>query len=159
MSNKTTSIRISEAHKNKLKELADSKNVTSREMIEKLIDGYQESESTLEIVDILGLREDEIEEVKKAELNTKTSTDAIAKEGLIQRVRYLNNIHDTNFDNTPREELRTSNLKGIAEYKIRLVIDTIKEHNVNSSEPKERIFITPNLVQKISGSNFNTVKK
>lgn len=160
MSNSTTtSIRISQKHKELLKTLADQEELSLRDMMEKLIDSCTNSEKSHDLIDLLELDSQESDEVRKAEINTKTSIQAIAKEGLIQRAKYLNNINNTNFDNIPLEELRTSNVKGVADYKIRLVIDRIKEHNLNSCEPKERIYISPSLVQKLSGSNFNTVKK
>ncbi|MGL6341896.1 MAG: hypothetical protein ACRC80_22475, partial [Waterburya sp.] len=83
---------------------------------------------------------------------------AIAKDGLMYRAKYLNTMQ-TNFDEIPLTELRSSTAKGVAAYKIEKCVEAIIEHNNAAPEKKDKVCLSKTIVQKLSGSNPRTVNK
>lgn len=163
--------RITEEHKEKLIALCDRENLNQGEMIEKLIDYYLEkgSESTdskdkdngdrlgdIFFLEQLELNSSETQEVRNAVINSGQELKAIAKDGLMYKAKYLNTIQ-TNLSDIPKEELRSSTLKGVAALKIEKCVEAIIEHNDNSPEPQDRVCLSKTLVQKLTGSNPRTV--
>lgn len=165
--------KISVECRDKLNQLCQAKDLHQGQMIEELINFYldrsssnksknksqvQSTPDNISILDLLDLNAEEIKAAKDAEINYGRDLKTIAQEGLMYRVKYIN-TNQTNFDEIPKEELRTSNAKGVAAYKIGKCVEAIMHHNDMSPEGKDRVCITATLVQKLSGSNSNAVNR
>ena len=100
-------------------------------------------------------------EVENALTNSNSQLDEVARDGLLQRSRYLNSIADkqANLESMSDEEMKTATYKGVASYRIEQAIETIMNHNNNQSEKSQKVCITKGMVFKLTGSNRQTINK
>jgi hypothetical protein len=157
--------RITAEHKEKLISLCNSNSLNQGEMIQKLIDFYlaksslsTDSTNKTSLIQQLELNEIEAKEVENAVVNSGQELKAIARDGLMYRAKYLN-TSQTNLEDIPPEELRSSTAKGVAAYKIAKCVEAIIEHNNAAPEKKDKVCLSKTIVQKLSGSNPRTVNK
>ena len=174
-------VKLSKAYKEKFEKIKESENVNQGQLIENLIDSYDEYQKlksksaqiqSRELnYDDIGLKvvynqdgslkDDEIEIVAQALENSKFSLQQIVKDGVLQRAKYLNTIakNQPNLDSMTDAELKHQKFSGVAEHRISKAIETLKNHNERQSENSQRFCITKGIVAKITGSNRPAINK
>ncbi len=100
-------------------------------------------------------------EVENALTNSDSQLDVVAKDGLLQRSRYLNSIADkqAKLESMTDEEMQKATFKGAANFRIEQAISTIINHNNNQSEKSRKVCLTKGIVFKLTGSNRQTINK
>lgn len=103
----------------------------------------------------------EQQEVENALINSDSQIDEVAKDGLLQRSRYLNSIADrqAELESMSEAEQKNATFKGAANYRIEQAIETIMTHNNNQSEKSLKVCLTKGIVFKLTGSNRQTINK
>ena len=174
-------VKISKTYKDKFQKIKESENITQGQLMEKLIDiynDYQELKNNSDKIqsgelsyDDIGLevvrnqdgslKENEIEIVERALKNSNFSLQQIVKDGVLQRAKYLNSIakNQPKLDSMTDEELKQQKFSGVAEYRINQAIETIKKHNDLQGEKHQKFCITKGIVAKITGSNRPAINK
>ena len=142
-------VKISKTYKDKFQKIKESENITQGQLMEKLIDiynDYQELKNNSDKIqsgelsyDDIGLevvrnqdgslKENEIEIVERALKNSNFSLQQIVKDGVLQRAKYLNSIAK----NQPKLDLQ--------------------------GEKYQKFCITKGIVAKITGSNRPAINK
>lgn len=108
--------------------------------------------------DLLGLTPGEILEVQNAESVSLQSLQAIAKDGLLQKARYINStMGKKDYNGMTDEELKNSTSKGSAFQRISNMVETVKQHNDNQPDNSDRFFLSPSLIFKLTNSNFKII--
>ena len=107
------------------------------------------------------LSSSEQSEVENALINSNSLIDEVARDGLLQRSRYLNSIasKQAQLESMSDEEIRSSTFKGAANFKIEQAINTIIEHNNSQTEKSDKVCITKGIIFKLTGSNRQTINK
>jgi hypothetical protein len=107
------------------------------------------------------LSSDEESEVVNALKNSDSQLDVIARDGLLQRSRYLNSIVDkqAQLETMSPQELGKATFKGAALFKIEQAIEKIVTHNNNQAEKSQKVCLTKGIVFKLTGSNRQTINK
>lgn len=100
-------------------------------------------------------------EVEDALINSESVLEAVAKDGLLQRSRYLNSIADKQgkLASMSEEEMRSSTFKGAANFRIEQAISIIINHNDAQGEKSRKVCLTKGIVFKLTGSNRQTINK
>ncbi|CAO5069586.1 hypothetical protein MICAER10613_036990 [Microcystis aeruginosa] len=107
---------------------------------------------------LLGLNGTEILEVQNAEKVSLQSLQSIARDGLLQKSRYINScLGKKDYDSMTDNELRNSTSKGSANARINNMIEKIKQYNDNQPDNSTRFFLTPSLIFKLTNSNFKII--
>ena len=103
----------------------------------------------------------EQQEVENALINSDSQIEEVARDGLLQRSRYLNSIANkqAKLESMSDEEMRSSTFKGAANFRIEQVIETIVNHNNSQSEKSSKVCITKGIIFKLTGSNRQTINK
>jgi len=149
---------------------------TQSQKIEALIDAYESlkkenerlknqleaSEKQIKIGELsyilLGLNGSEIKEVQNAQNLSLQSLQEIAKDGLLQKSRYINScLGKKDYDSMSDNELRNSTSKGSANARIGNMIEKIKQYNDNQPDNSTRFFLSPSLIFKLTNSNFKII--
>ena len=108
--------------------------------------------------DLLGLTPSEILEVQNAESVSLQSLQAIAKDGLLQKARYINStMGKKDYNSMTDEELKNSTSKGSAFQRISNMVEQVKQHNDNQPDNLDRFFLSPSLIFKLTNSNFKII--
>ena len=108
--------------------------------------------------DLLGLTLSEILEVQNAESVSLQSLQAIAKDGLLQKARYINStMGKKDYNSMTDEELKKSTSKGSAFQRIGNMIEKVREYNDNQPNNSTRFFLSPTLIFKLTNSNFKII--
>ena len=174
-------VKISKARKEKIYKITNSEGITQVELIEKLIDIYdeyqelknrsaQKTSGELDYDDIGlevvynqdgSLKEDEIKIVNDALNNSNFSFPQIVKDGVLQRAKYLNSIatKQPNLKSMSDAELKHQRFSGVAEHRIKKAVDTIKNHNDRQGEKANKYCITQGIIAKLTGSNRPAIRK
>ena len=120
--------------------------------------GDRESVLSLEAFNLSGKEQQEVE---NALINSDSQLDVVARDGLLQRSRYLNSIADkqAKLESMSDEEMQKATFKGAANFRIEQAISTITDHNNNQSEKSQKVCITKGIVFKLTGSNRQTINK
>jgi hypothetical protein len=107
------------------------------------------------------LSSDEESEVIKALKNSDSQLDVVAKDGLLQRSRYLNSIADkqAKLETMSSQELGKATFKGAANFKIEQAIEKIIAHNNHQAEKSEKVCLTRGIVFKLTGSNRQNINQ
>ena len=123
-------------------------------------DQHQKQEDVLSL-EAFNLSSEEKQEVEKAKTNSGSELEVIARDGLLQRSRYLNSIADkqAQLESMSDEEMRSCTFKGAANFKIEQAINTITDHNNSQSSKSDKVCITKGIVFKLTGSNRQTINK
>ena len=100
-------------------------------------------------------------EVENALTNSDSQLDEVARDGLLQRSRYLNSVADkqAQLESMTDEEMKKATFKGAADFKIEQAIKNIMNHNDNQSEKARKVCITKGIIFKFTGSNRQTINK
>jgi hypothetical protein len=112
-------------------------------------------------LDKFNLSGSEQAEVENALTNSDSQLDVVAKDGLLQRSRYLNSIADkqANLESMSDLQMQKATFKGAANFRIEQGISTIMNHNNNESEKSRKVCLTKGIVFKLTGSNRQTINK
>lgn len=172
----TARIEIKKEIKEKFDEITKELGKTQSDRIEALIEAYESLKKENEILKnqlevtenqirlgeisytLLGLNGSEIKEVQNAESVSLQSLQGIAKDGLLQKARYINStIGKKDYDGMSDSELRNSTSKGSANARITNMIEKIKEYNDNQPDNSTRFFLSPSLIFKLTNSNFKII--
>ncbi len=107
------------------------------------------------------LSSEEESEVVNALQNSDSQLDVVAKDGLLQRSRYLNSIVDkqAKLPTMTHQELGKATFKGAALFKIEQAIEKIIAHNNNQAEKSQKVCLTKGIVFKLTGSNRQNINK
>ena len=118
----------------------------------------QENVLSLEAFNLSGSEQLEVE---NALINSDSQLDVVARDGLLQRSRYLNSVADkqSQFESMSEDEMKNSTFRGVANYRIENAIETIMNHNNNQSEKSRKVCLTKGIVFKLTGSNRQTINK
>ena len=154
---------ISTDEKALLDNLGKTLKMTQGELIGYLLKSYNQEtnrESAFSI-ESFNLSESEQREVKNALVNSDSSLDVVAKDGLLQRSRYLNSIADkqAKLGSMSDEEMSKATFRGAANFKIDQAINKITEHNNSQGEKSRKVCITKGIIFKLTGSNRQTINK
>lgn len=100
-------------------------------------------------------------EVENALINSNSQLDEVARDGLLQRSRYLNSIAEkqAQLESMTDEEMKKATFKGAANFKIEQAVNTIISHNNSQSEKSRKVCITKGIIFKLTGSNRQTINK
>ena len=154
---------ISDEDKALLDRLTKKTKKNQGDLISYLLRSYEQLSDREPVISLeaFNLSGSEQQEVKNALTNSESQLDIVAKDGLLQRSRYLNSIADkqAQFDSMSEEEMQKATFKGAAKYRIEQAIETIRDHNNNQSEKSQKVCITKGMVFKLTGSNRQTINK
>ena len=118
----------------------------------------RESVISLESFNLSGEQQREVE---NALTNSDSQLDVVARDGLLQRSRYLNSIADkqAQLESMTESQMRSSTFKGAANFRIEQAIETIMNHNDNQPEKSQKVCLTKGIIFKLTGSNRQTINK
>ena len=149
--------------KEKLIDIAKKLKLSQSETIEFLIENYdkyinRESVLSLQCFNLSGKEQVEVE---NALINSDSQLDEVARDGLLQRSRYLNSIADkqSELESMSDEEMKKATFKGAAKFKIEQAIEMIMNHNDSQPEKENKVCLTRGIVFKLTGSNRQTINK
>ena len=161
--------KISEEDKIILDRLTKELNLNQEQLISYLLKNYQPTlqdnesdnqENNLSL-ESFKLSEPEKQEINKALINSNSQLNIIAKEGLLQRSRYLNSIasKQLSLESMTDEEMSKATFKGAANYRIEKAINIIINHNDMQGEKSQKVCLTRGIVFKLTGSNRQTINE
>ena len=107
------------------------------------------------------LSNQEKREVEDALTNSQSELDTVAKDGLLQRSRYLNSIavKQAKLESMSDEEMQKATFKGAANFRIEQAIQTVMNHNNSQAEKSRKVCLTKGIIFKLTGSNRQTINK
>ena len=154
---------ISDEEKALLDELTKQLGKSQGDLIGLLIRSYQNISHRDSVISIeaFDLSDEQQHEVENALTNSGSQLDVVARDGLLQRSRYLNSIADkqAQLESMSDEEMQKATFKGAAYFRIEQAINTIIEHNNSQTEKKDKVCITKGIIFKLTGSNRQTINK
>ena len=154
---------ISNDDKALLDRLTKDLKMNQGEVIGYLLRSYEQLSNRESVLSIEGfnLSGSEQQEVENALVNSDSQLDEVARDGLLQRSRYLNSIADkqAQLESMSDEEMRSCTFKGAANFKIEQAVNTITDHNNSQSSKSDKVCITKGIVFKLTGSNRQTINK
>ena len=103
----------------------------------------------------------EQKEINDAVANSGLTIEAIAREGTLQRARYLNSIAESQakLESMSTDDVKKATFKGVSRHRISQADEKIREHNDQQTEKKNKVCITRGIVFKITGSNRSNINK
>ena len=161
----TAKPRVAYSHDNKpkLEELAKALNLSMGDAVDWLIENSNKISSTDSVAALPSEQYSiaEQQEIDNAIVNSGLTIEAIAKEGTLQRARYLNSVakSQAKLESMSESELKQATFKGASRHRISEAVAKIKEHNDQQTEKKNKVCITKGMVFKITGSNRNNINK
>ena len=154
---------ISDEDKQLLDRLTKKSKKNQGELIGYLLRSYDQLSDLDSVISLeaFNLSGEEKREVENALTNSDSQIDEVARDGLLQRSRYLNSIADkqAQLESMSDEEMQKATFKGAANYRIEQAIETIVNHNSNESEKSRKVCLTKGIVFKLTGSNRQTINK
>ena len=172
----TARLEIKKETKQKFDEITKELGKTQSEKIEALIEAYENlrkenemlknqleaSENQIRLGELsytlLGLNGSEIVEVQNAEKVSLQSLQEIAKDGILQKSRYINStMGKKDYNAMSDSELKNSTSKGSAFQRISNMVKKVKEYNDLQPDNSSRFFLSPSLIFKLTNSNFKSV--
>ena len=154
---------ISDEDKALLDRLTKKTDKNQGELISYLLRSYEQLSDRQPVISLeaFNLSGKELQEVENALTNSDSQLDEVARDGLLQRSRYLNSIADkqAQFESMTDEQMQKATFKGAANYRIEQATATIMDHNNNQSEKSQKVCITKGMVFKLTGSNRQTINK
>ena len=154
---------ISDDDKVLLDRLTKKLKMNQGELIGYLLKSYSQLSDRESVLALEGfnLSGSEQREVENALINSDSQLDEVARDGLLQRSRYLNSIADkqAQLESMTDEEMQKATFKGAANFKIEQAINTIIDHNNSQSEKSDKVCITKGIAFKLTGSNRQTINK
>lgn len=156
-------IAISHENKPKLQDLATALDMSMGEAVDWLIENSNKISSTDNVTapELEQYSIAEQKEIDNAIANSGLTIEAIAKEGTLQRARYLNSIaiSQAKLQTMSQSELKNATFKGASRHRISQAVEKIREHNDQQTEKKNKVCITRGMVFKITGSNRSNINK
>lgn len=100
-------------------------------------------------------------EVKNALTNSECQLEEVARDGLLQRSRYLNSIAEkqASLESMTEEQMQKATFKGAANFRIEQAISTVMDHNNAQAEKSRKVCLTKGIIFKLTGSNRQTINK
>ena len=161
--NKKLGCSITDEEKDLLDRLTKKLNKSQGELIGELIRSYQNLSNRDSVISLeaFNLSGTEQREVENALTNSDSQLDVVARDGLLQRSRYLNSIADkqAQLESMSDEEMQKATFKGAANFRIEQAISTIMNHNNAQGEKSRKVCLTKGIVFKLTGSNRQTINK
>jgi phage antirepressor YoqD-like protein len=161
----TAKPRVSYSDKNRatLVELAVALNMSKSEAFDWLIENSHRiakmSKGTTPELEQYSVAEQQ--EINDAVANSGLTIEAIAREGTLQRARYLNSIAESQakLESMSTDDVKKATFKGVSRHRISQAVEQIREHNDQQTEKKNKVCITRGIVFKITGSNRSNINK
>ena len=154
---------ISNEDKALLDRLTKKTNKNQGDLIGYLLRSYEQLSDRKSVLSLeaFNLSGSEQQEVENALTNSDSQLDVVARDGLLQRSRYLNSVADkqSQFESMSEDEMKNATFKGAANYRIEQAVKTIMEHNQNQSEKQRKVCLTKGIIFKLTGSNRQTINK
>jgi hypothetical protein len=154
---------ISKEEKQLLDNLTKKLKKSQGELIGELVRNYQHisNHNSAICLEAFNLSDEQRQEVENALINSDSQLDVVAKDGLLQRSRYLNSIADkqAQLESMSAQQMQKATFKGAANFRIEQAISTTINHNNNQSEKSRKVCITKGIVFKLTGSNRQTINK
>ena len=149
--------------KAKIDRLTKKMKVSQGEVIAFLLENYEQSSNREPVLSLesFKLKASEQTEVENALTNSESELNVVARDGLLQRSRYLNSIasKQAQLDSMSKDELNAVTFAGGANFKIEQAVNQIIEHNNSQPEKSNKVCITKGMVFKLTGSNRQTINK
>ena len=146
-----------------LDSLTKKLKMSQGELIGFLLKSYEQQNNRQSVLSLenFNLSASEQVEVNNALTNSDSQLDEVAKDGILQRSRYLNSIANkqAQLESMSDEEMSKATFKGAANFKIEQAISKIIEHNNSQSEKSRKVCITKGIIFKLTGSNRQTINK
>ena len=154
---------ITTDEKTLLDSLTKKLKMSQGELIGFLLKSYEQQNNHQSVLSLenFNLSSSEQLEVNNALTNSDSQLDEVAKDGILQRSRYLNSIANkqAQLESMSDEEMSKATFKGAANFKIEQAISKIIEHNNSQSEKSRKVCITKGIIFKLTGSNRQTINK
>lgn len=154
---------ISDEDKVLLDRLTKDLKMNQGEVIGYLLRSYNQLSNPESILSLeaFNLSGSEQLEVENALVNSDSQLDEVARDGILQRSRYLNSVADKQgqFESMSDKELANATYKGAANYRIQQAIETIMNHNNDQSQKSRKVCLTKGMIFKLTGSNRQTINK
>ena len=154
---------ITTDEKTLLDSLTKKLKMSQGELIGFLLKSYEQQNNHQSVLSLenFNLSASEQVEVNNALTNSDSQLDEVAKDGILQRSRYLNSIANkqAQLESMSDEEMSKATFKGAANFKIEQAISKIIEHNNSQSEKSRKVCITKGIIFKLTGSNRQTINK
>ena len=154
---------ISDEDKVLLDRLTKDLKMNQGEVIGYLLRSYNQLSNREPVLSLesFNLSGSEQQEVENALINSDSQIDEVARDGILQRSRYLNSIADkqAQLESMSDEEMQRATFKGAANYRIEQAIETIINHNNNQSQKSQKVCLTKGIIFKLTGSNRQTINK
>ena len=146
-----------------LDSLTKKLEMSQGELIGLMLRSYEQQHNRESVLSLenFNLSASEQVEVNNALTNSDSQLDEVAKDGILQRSRYLNSIANkqAQLESMSDEEMSKATFKGAANFKIEQAISKIIEHNNSQSEKSRKVCITKGIIFKLTGSNRQTINK
>lgn len=156
-------VAYSHDHKPKLEELAKALNMSMGEAVDWLIENSHQitRSSDVTALELEQYSVAEQQEINDAVANSGLTIEAIAREGTLQRARYLNSIAESQakLESMSTDDVKKATFKGVSRHRISQAVEQIREHNDQQTEKKNKVCITRGIVFKITGSNRSNINK
>jgi vacuolar-type H+-ATPase subunit I/STV1 len=171
-------VAYSHDHKPKLEELAKALNMSMGEAVDWLIENSHQITRSSDVAALelepscFGYEYShpktdgqysvaEQKEINDAVANSSLTIEAIAREGTLQRARYLNSIAESQakLESMSTDDVKKATFKGVSRHRISQAVEQIREHNDQQTEKKNKVCITRGIVFKITGSNRSNINK
>ena len=154
---------ISDEDKVLLDRLTKDLKMNQGEVIGYLLRSYNQLSNREPVLSLesFNLSGSEQQEVENALINSDSQIDEVARDGILQRSRYLNSIADkrAQLESMSDEEMQRATFKAAANYRIEQAIETIINHNNNQSQKSQKVCLTKGIIFKLTGSNRQTINK
>ena len=154
---------ISNDDKALLDRLTKDLKMNQGEVIGYLLRSYEQLSNREPVLSLetFNLSGSEQQEVENALINSDSQLTEVARDGILQRSRYLNSIADkqAQLESMSDEEMHSCTFKGAANFKIEQAVNTITDHNNSQSSKSDKVCITKGIVFKLTGSNRQTINK
>lgn len=154
---------ISKEDKAKIDRLTREKKLNQGDVIAFLLESYEDSTNRVPALSLKSFELSDLEqtEVEKALTNSESELEVVAKDGILQRSRYLNSIAEkqAQLETMSDKELSEATFKGAANFRIEQAVETIMNHNDNQAEKSQKVCLTKGIIFKLTGSNRQTINK
>ena len=169
--NKKLGCSVTDEDKKLLDKLTKESNKNQGELIGYLLRSYDQLSNRKPVISLeaFNLSGSEQLEVENALTNSNSQLDEVARDGLLQRSRYLNSIANNqaklesmtleSYKNLSEKDKNKVTFKGAANHRIEQAIEILINHNNNQSEKSQKVCITKGMVFRLTGSNRQTISK
>jgi hypothetical protein len=146
-----------------LDRLTKDLKMSQGEVIGYLLRSYKQLSNREQVISLESFNLSGVEkrEVENALTNSDSQLDEVARDGLLQRSRYLNSIADkqAQLESMTDEQMQKATFKGAANFKIEQAVNTIIDHNNQQPDSSDKVCITKGIIFKLTGSNRQTINK